>query len=171
MRTLSFGEQTDAVYLSAIQQSWTYEKELDMPQMVMINSSGVVCAKLGPIVNVKNLKVSQGEMLSWENHFLTGVPKELCRTSILDHGAAKIYIRPIADTVIARIESPNAQDMHEAIELITLYLGGSKGAFSPMATSANSFIEGVRNDLVSLRQKLSRWFRSALQRFGFKIAA
>jgi len=153
-----------------IQHSWTDGRRAAMATMVLLDNNGEKVRTLGSIINPNpDLVIPQGWMLSWENQFMEVLAKDHLNNAVLTHGKALVLVTAMMSTVVVRIESPNVKDLVEAIDLVTRYLGGEVATFSPNAAN-NSFIGGIKNDLIFLWGKTTQAIRSLRQRIGFKIA-
>ena len=141
-----------------------------MATMVLLDNNGEKVRTLGSIINPNpDLVIPQGWILSWENQFMEVTATDRLKNAVLTHGKARVLVNVVMQTLVVRIESPNVRDLVEAIDLMVQYVGGEVATFSPSAAN-NSFVGGIKNDLVFLRNMAVRAIRSLRQRTGFKIA-
>ena len=130
-----------------------------MATMWRIGSEGQKEVMLGPVISLPpRYEVPSGKLLSWEHQFLT-VASDKQKDAVLMHGKARIFVSLVMTSLIVRIESPRAGDLLGAIEFMVKYLGGMVATFNPpppASPDTNSFVAGVRNDLM----RLWYWVRS-----------
>src|SRR3989339_183072 len=165
---LTWASRTDRK--PTIQHSWTDGRRAAMATMVLLDNNGEKVRTLGSIINPNpDLVIPQGWMLSWENQFMEVTATDRLKNAVLTHGKALVLVNVVMQTLVVRIESPNVRDLVEAIDLMVQYVGGEVATCSPSAAN-NSFVGGIKNDLVFLRNMAVRAIRSLRQRTGFKIA-
>ena len=134
-----------------------------MASMVLLNERCVKYVVLGSKISLPpGYEVPAGYLLSWEHHFDRFQKKT--QDSLIIHGKARIFLEGgILGTV--RIESPDAKDFLEAIELMIRYMGGKISTFDLLPTT-NSFVLGVANDATRLYQLVRGVFRLIRQKAG-----
>ena len=143
-----------------------------MASLVILGKDGTVDVKVSGSLSPTGAKldVSNGETLSWREHF-GPVPKKIRRVLLLRYGAAEAFVNPEGISRIAvQIESPNWKDMHQLILCVTAYAGGHIRYLGGQGPSDFSFVRGVGNDVRHLYEKTLTLLTSLRKKIGFRIA-
>jgi len=147
-----------------------------MANLVLIGKDGQIKAKLSCSASLPpDFKVPEGCILSWDDqpHRAEGWYKgdQNRGPEIIKHRSASAVLRNYHPTVHIRIESSDARDLFELIEIVWLHIGGTVIPARWPAERDQSFIAGVQGDCRRLKDGIVSFFARVKQVIGMKLAS